>query len=188
MQCLYPLAHNTFRVAEVLLRVVTFTCLLVFLRTEVVLLIMAADFFAGFAALQWHSPDKEIFRVHMVVAFSLLVVDVTYFVDQPNFVLPARSISRNVLQLRLSAPLLFSAFGVLGRNLFGVHTFTPSHLSEEARMWAGLECPSDGRTDTCPGQVLCLVPCLCLLYASRRIIACELLGLSELFARKSPVS
>lgn len=107
MQCLYPLAHYTFRVAEVLLRVVTVTCLFVFLRTEVALLIVAADFFAGFAALQWHSPDKEIFRVHMVVAFSLLVADVTYFVDQPNFVLPARSISRNVLQLRLLAPFLF---------------------------------------------------------------------------------
>eukprot|EP00450_Noctiluca_scintillans_P011214 CAMPEP_0194504286 /NCGR_PEP_ID=MMETSP0253-20130528/28860_1 /TAXON_ID=2966 /ORGANISM="Noctiluca scintillans" /LENGTH=1173 /DNA_ID=CAMNT_0039346659 /DNA_START=71 /DNA_END=3592 /DNA_ORIENTATION=- len=107
LQCLYPLAHYTFRVAEVLLRVVTVTCLFVFLRTEVALLIVAADFFAGFAALQWHSPDKEVFRVHMVVAFSLLVADVTYFVDQPNFVLPARSISRNVLQLRLLAPLLF---------------------------------------------------------------------------------
>ena len=70
----------------------------VFLRTEVALLLVAANFFAGFAALQWHSPDKKIYRVHVVVAFSLLVADVTYFVDQPNFVLPARSISRNVLQ------------------------------------------------------------------------------------------
>ena len=141
MQCLYPLAHYTFRVAEVLLRVVTFTCLFVFLRTEVVLLIMAADFFAGFAALQWHSPDKEIFRVHMVVAFSLLVVDVTYFVDQPNFVLPARSISRNVLQLRLLAPLFFflCIWGVGTKLVWSshLHTFTPFRRGKDVG-WSGV--------------------------------------------------
>ena len=35
-----------------------------------------------------HSRDKEVFRVHSVVASPLLVADITYFVE-PNFVLPA---------------------------------------------------------------------------------------------------
>jgi hypothetical protein len=105
-QYLYPIAHYTFRVAEVSLRVVTVTCLFVFLRTEVALLIVAADLFVGLATLQWHSPEKEVFRVHMFVACTLLVADVTYFIDQPNFVLPARRISRKLLQLRLLAPFL----------------------------------------------------------------------------------
>ena len=47
-----------------------------------------------------HSRDKEVFRVHIVVASPLLVADITYFVE-PNFVLPALSLSRIVQQLRL---------------------------------------------------------------------------------------
>ena len=84
---------------------------------------------------------KEIFRVHMVAAFSLLVVDVTYFVDQPNFVLPARSISRNVLQLRLSAPLLFflCIWGVGTKFVWSshLHTFTPFRRGKDVG-WSGV--------------------------------------------------
>ena len=77
----------------------------------------------------------------MVVAFSLLVVDVTYFVDQPNFVLLARSISRNVLQLRLLAPLLFflCIWGVGTKLVWSshLHTFTLFRRGKDVG-WSGV--------------------------------------------------
>ena len=93
LHCLCPFAHCAFRVTGVLLRLVPVTCLIVFLWVEAALSIVAANFF------KCHLRDKEVFRVHIVVAFPLLVSDITYFVDRPNFVLPAQSL--NVQQLRL---------------------------------------------------------------------------------------
>ena len=57
-------------------------------------------------------------------------------------------------------------------------------------MWAGLECPSDGRDGhvSRSSSLSCPVSLFAVCKQSRRIIACEQLGLSELFARKSPVS
>ena len=53
----------------------------------VFLSIVAATFFAGFAALcSGNRPTRRFFRVRIVMASSRLVADITYFVDQ-NFVL-----------------------------------------------------------------------------------------------------
>ena len=58
-----------------------------------------------------HSRDKEVFRVHIVVS-SPLVADITYFVE-PNFVLPALSLSRIVQQLRLLSVVHVQCFAAV---------------------------------------------------------------------------
>jgi len=120
---LYPFARYTFRVAEVLLRVVPVACLFVFVRVEVALRIVAANFF------ECHMRDTEVFRVHIVVAFPLLVADITQHVDRPNFVLPAQSF--NVQQMlralvwNLSAETLWALWRLTGACVrhFQVHPF-----------------------------------------------------------------
>ena len=93
MQCLYALAHYTFRVAEAFLRVMLVICLFVLLGVEAALRIVATNFF------ECHLRDQEVFRVHIVVAFPLLVADITCFVDRPKFTLPAQKPQRSAATL-----------------------------------------------------------------------------------------
>lgn len=114
LQWLYPIAHMSFRASEVFVRVNIISSLFAFCTTyqQFAVLMVLLDYACGVAALQLHSPDEERFMVHCFVAVGLLVADLSYFVDQPNFAISARRISRNLLCCRCVtwAIALFLAF------------------------------------------------------------------------------
>lgn len=95
-QWLYPAAHVAFRASEVWLRITVITAYTIAvdqLNIKTLLLGFVMDYAAGVIFLYRCSPRKEGLVVHMLAGVGLLVADLVYFVDQPNYTAPARRVS-----------------------------------------------------------------------------------------------
>ena len=191
MQCLYPFVHYTFRVAEVLLRGGH-----IHVPSRVPQNRGSSPHHGGPTSLPdlLHSSGTRPTRRFSVCTWSwlsrcLLLTSHTSWISQTSCSQHEASVAMCCSCVSWHPFSSFSAIWGVGSKT--CLEFTLSHLHTFPKrqgcglVWSVLQTDV---TDTCPGQVLCLVPCLYLLYASRRIIACEQLGLSELFARKSLVS
>jgi serine/threonine protein kinase len=100
--------HVIFRATEVLLRVLFFATYWWMFRNffeatgvEWIAVFFITDYLVGLCLLKVNSPPQEKLATHILMAMMMLVSDLTHFVDQPNFTVPAQRISKYLSAWRL---------------------------------------------------------------------------------------
>lgn len=103
-QCLYPVAHMFFRTAEVSMRTL-FLAISYFILQQfgnwMVLAGFLLDYFYILVVLMKFSPHEETNAAHVAMAGLMLLADLSHFVDQPNFTIPAKRIGWYLVAWRL---------------------------------------------------------------------------------------
>lgn len=109
LQWLYPVSHVLFRASEAWMRIALITGYYVVahaMHMRVLLLGYVVDYAVGVMLLYNISPRKEGLAVHLLAGVGLLVADLTYFIDQPNYTAPARRIRHRLAYWRFFCFLL----------------------------------------------------------------------------------
>lgn len=127
-QWLFPVVHLIFRAAEISARVILFTCLFFVCNEsqEIAWVVVVLDYALGVTILRVNSPDDERVAAHSLLGFILLASDLSYFVDQPNFALPARRISWQLQMCRCA--LLVVVFTRMMMTVVYQDTLTPIYM------------------------------------------------------------